>query len=98
MAWRPASIAGPIFPTSTKENPDPVTGLSALRGVVAIKGSLPLVAIGGITPANAVEVFKFGAYALAMIAELIADTTKIAENMSKKLIALSILPDDSRLS
>ena len=89
---------GPIFRTSTKENPDPVTGLFALRDVVAIKGSLPLVAIGGITPANAVQVFKFGADALAMIAELIADPTKIAENMSKMLIALSILLNDSSLS
>ena len=80
---------GPVFQTSTKEKPDPVTGLSVLQEVGALKGSLPLVAIGGITFANAVEVLKAGADALAVIAELVANPTKIAENMSKMLAATS---------
>lgn len=86
---------GPIFRTSTKENPDPVVGLEALRAVRAIIGSLPLVAIGGITPANAVEVVNAGADALAMISELIANPTKIAENMRKMLALASIAPAGS---
>jgi thiamine-phosphate pyrophosphorylase len=84
---------GPVFQTSTKEKPDPVTGLPVLREVVAMKGSLPLVAIGGITLANAPEVLKAGADAVAVIAELVADPTKIAENMSKMLAAISPLPN-----
>jgi thiamine-phosphate pyrophosphorylase len=85
---------GPVFQTSTKEKPDPVTGLSVLREVVAMKGSLPLVAIGGITSANALEVLKAGADAVAVIAELVADPTKIAENMSKMLAATSPLSNE----
>jgi len=89
---------GPVFQTSTKEKPDPVTGLSVLREVGALKGSLPLVAIGGITFANAVEVLKAGADTLAVIAELVAIPAKIAENMSKMLAATSALPNESSAS
>ena len=89
---------GPIFQTSTKENPDPVAGLIALREVGTIKVSLPLVAIGGITRANAVEVLKAGADAVAVIAELVADPTKIAQNMSKMLALTSTLHNDSSAS
>lgn len=80
---------GPVFQTSTKENPDPVAGLSALREVRAIIGSLPLVAIGGITLASAAEVLGAGADALAMIAELLADPMKIEENTAKILTLTS---------
>jgi thiamine-phosphate pyrophosphorylase len=80
---------GPVFPTLTKENPDPVAGLVALWEVGTIKGSLPLVAIGGITLANVHDVLKAGADAAAMIAELIADPAKIVENMSKMLTLTS---------
>jgi thiamine-phosphate pyrophosphorylase len=76
---------GPIFPTLSKNNPDPTTGLVALSEVVTIKGPVPLVAIGGIRLENALEVLKTGADAVAVIAELIADPIKIAENMSKML-------------
>lgn len=61
---------GPIFATSTKENPDPVVGLERLRAVKAAIGSLPLVAIGGIKPANTAEVLKAGADSVAMISGL----------------------------
>jgi thiamine-phosphate pyrophosphorylase len=76
---------GPVFPTLSKNNPDPTTGLIALSEVVPIKGSLPLVAIGGITLENALDVLKVGADSVAVIAGLIADPTKIAENMSKMM-------------
>jgi thiamine-phosphate pyrophosphorylase len=79
---------GPVFQTSTKENPDPVSGLPALREVRVIVGSLPLVAIGGITLASAVDVLRAGADAIAMIAELLADPMKIEENTAK-ILALS---------
>ena len=89
---------GPVFPTSTKENPDPVTGLSTLRKVGIIKGTLPLVAIGGITIANAREALKSGADAVAVISDLVADPSRIAENMSKMLIATSRAANKSSLS
>ncbi len=89
---------GPVFQTSTKENPDPVAGLVALEEVGAMKGTLTLVAIGGITLANAREVFKGGADAVALIAQLVADPTRIAENMSKMLTLISSLPNSPSLS
>jgi thiamine-phosphate pyrophosphorylase len=89
---------GPVFATATKDNPDPVAGLIALREVGAIKGSLPLVAIGGITPGNAFEVLKAGANAVAMIAELVAAPAKIAEKIRKMLILASAPSNDPRLS
>jgi thiamine-phosphate pyrophosphorylase len=89
---------GPIFQTSTKENPDPVTGLDELRGLSAIKGSLPLVAIGGITLKNVIEVLKAGADAVAVIAELIADPTRIAENLNIILTLTSSVPNSQSLS
>lgn len=76
---------GPVFQTSTKQNPDPVAGSFALQEVRAIVGSLPLVAIGGITHENAIEVLKAGADAVAVIGALIADPTRIEENLSKML-------------
>jgi thiamine-phosphate pyrophosphorylase len=88
---------GPIFQTSTKENPDPVTGLDELRELGSMKGSLPLVAIGGITLENAIEVFRAGADAVAAIAELVADPTRIRENLNKMLTLTSDVPNSPRL-
>lgn len=62
---------GPIFPTSTKENPDPVTGIGLLRAVRSLTRK-PLVAIGGITAERAAEVFRAGADSLAVIRDLAA--------------------------
>lgn len=61
---------GPIFATTTKENPDPVVGLAGIAAVRKAIGDLPLVAIGGITPANAPEVLAAGADSVAMISAL----------------------------
>jgi len=82
---------GPIFRTATKENPDPVAGVAALREVRGSIGSLPLVAIGGITFSNAPEAIKAGADALAIISGLVAGSGKIDENMSKMLALTSSL-------
>ncbi len=61
---------GPIFPTSTKTNPDPVVGL---EGLAAISNAVhkPIVAIGGITRENAVDVLKAGAHTVAVIRDLL---------------------------
>lgn len=61
---------GPVFTTQTKENPDPVVGLDGLRAVKAAIRHIPLVAIGGITPANSSEVLAAGADSVAMISGL----------------------------
>jgi len=67
-ALAPAYIAyGPIFATSTKQNPDPVRGITALRAAVREAGSVPVVAIGGITPATAARVFGARATAICAI-------------------------------
>ncbi len=61
---------GPIFPTTTKENPSPVVGIERLR---AVRGdvTLPIVAIGGITGARMREVLDAGANAVALIADIV---------------------------
>lgn len=52
---------GPVFATASKENPDPVRGLDGLLEAVRRAGPVPVVAIGGITPARAALVAKTGA-------------------------------------
>jgi thiamine-phosphate pyrophosphorylase len=74
---------GPVFPTMTKKNPDPVVGVDAIRRVKEIVGDKPLVAIGGITAANAPSVISAGADAVAMIAALCGRETTISRNTSQ---------------
>lgn len=64
---------GPIFSTSTKENPDPVQGLEGLRAVRA-HVTLPIVAIGGITLATSRDVLTAGADAVAVIGDVVRAT------------------------
>ena len=61
---------GPIFSTATKHDADPAVGLDELRQVRALVEK-PLVAIGGITVANALDVLRAGADSLAIISGLI---------------------------
>ena len=61
---------GPIFPTASKQNPDPVTGVEELRRSRSLIEK-PLVAIGGITQQNALEVLQAGADSVAVIAGLL---------------------------
>jgi thiamine-phosphate pyrophosphorylase len=63
---------GPIFGTSSKANPDPVVGLEELRRLRAL-ANRPLVAIGGITRANARSVLEAGADSVAVIGDLFPD-------------------------
>jgi thiamine-phosphate pyrophosphorylase len=74
---------GPIFPTFSKENPDPVVGLEELRRIrAALPPSLPLVAIGGITLENAAETLAAGADSLALIGALVSDSSQIEARTS----------------
>jgi thiamine-phosphate pyrophosphorylase len=61
---------GPVFPTRTKDNPDPVVGLEMVRRARAAT-TRPLVAIGGITRANARSVVEAGADGVAVISDLL---------------------------
>jgi thiamine-phosphate pyrophosphorylase len=61
---------GPIFPTVTKENPDPVVGIDFLRSARQ-ETRKPLVAIGGITIESAADVFRAGADSVAVIRDLL---------------------------
>ena len=60
---------GPIFSTGSKHNPDPVVGVEELRRLRPMTKK-PLVAIGGLTRANARSVLDAGADMVAVIADL----------------------------
>lgn len=62
---------GPIFPTGTKQNPDPVVGVEFVRAARQLTRK-PLVAIGGITVQSAADVFRAGADSVAVIRDLLA--------------------------
>lgn len=57
---------GPIFPTSGKDDPDPVVGLGLLRRARA-RTAKPLVAIGGIDAGNVSRVLAAGADTAAVL-------------------------------
>jgi len=61
---------GPIYPTTSKERPDPVQGLDGLR-MVCRHVTLPIVAIGGISAATMPDVLAAGADAVAMIGAIV---------------------------
>jgi thiamine-phosphate pyrophosphorylase len=75
---------GPIFPSSTKSNPEPVVGIERLREVRA-RVRLPIVAIGGINAGNIRMVADAGSEAPAVLSAVIAapdPTHAIAELMT----------------
>jgi thiamine-phosphate pyrophosphorylase len=70
---------GPIFATTTKSDTAPVLGVEGLRTVREAIGAFPLVAIGGITHANARQVLNAGADSVALISALLCDSSRIPE-------------------
>lgn len=62
---------GPIFQTSTKQNPDPVVGIAEL-GRICRAVRKPVVAIGGITIETVGPVIAAGAASVAVIRDLLA--------------------------
>jgi thiamine-phosphate pyrophosphorylase len=75
---------GPVFSTSSKENPDPVVGLEGVRRARGLTGK-PLVAIGGITRENAAAVIEAGADTVAVISDLLREPRKSAEEFFRIL-------------
>ncbi len=76
---------GPVFATTSKSNPDPVVGLAGVRRSRELT-SKPLVAIGGITPANARSVVDAGADTVAVISALLPNPRKSAEEFFRILM------------
>jgi thiamine-phosphate pyrophosphorylase len=76
---------GPMFPTATKQTGYSSRGIEALRAVRrAVR--LPIVAIGGLTPQNALPVLDAGADAVAMIGALTAPD--VADRVRGALLVL----------
>ena len=75
---------GPVFSTSSKEKPDPVVGLEGVRRARQLTRK-PLVAIGGITRANAASVIEAGADSVAVISDLLREPRKSAEEFFRIL-------------
>lgn len=61
---------GPIFPTQSKEKPNPTVGIERIRQIRALDFDRPLVAIGGITAGTAAEVRAAGADGIAVISAI----------------------------
>jgi len=83
---------GPIFATTTKSDTAPVLGLEGLRAVREAIGRFPLVAIGGITHANAREVIQAGADSVAVISAVWSNSGRIPEETSSLLQHLQDFP------
>jgi thiamine-phosphate pyrophosphorylase len=75
---------GPVFAPSSKANPDPVVGLEGVRRARGLTRK-PLVAIGGITRANARSVIDVGADSVAVISDLLRAPGKSAEEFLRIL-------------
>ena len=75
---------GPVFSTSSKDRPDPVVGLEGVRRARQLTRK-PLVAIGGITRANAASVIEAGADSVAVISDLLREPRKSAEEFFRVL-------------
>jgi thiamine-phosphate pyrophosphorylase len=57
---------GPVYPTPTKEKPDPPVGTALLSKAIS-KADIPVVAIGGIDETNIEAVLKAGARNVALV-------------------------------
>lgn len=77
---------GPVFPTRSKDRPDPVVGLDFVRRARGLTQK-PLVAIGGITAANAAQAVGAGADGVAVISALLSaeDVAAAARDLLRAL-------------
>ncbi|MFO8074080.1 MAG: thiamine phosphate synthase [Polyangia bacterium] len=57
---------GPVFPTPTKENPDPAIGLDGMHEMISV-ADVPAVVLGGIDHSNVDEVLAAGARNIAAV-------------------------------
>ncbi|MDG5816660.1 thiamine phosphate synthase [Chitinispirillales bacterium ANBcel5] len=73
---------GPVFPTPTKKNPDPVIGIEGMKAMLAV-ATVPAVCIGGIDLNNLPEVLRAGAENFCMVRQFTQsqDPKKVLEEM-----------------
>jgi thiamine-phosphate pyrophosphorylase len=64
---------GPVFGTQSKDTGYRAVGLELVAAAARIAGTLPVVAIGGITIENASSVIAAGAASVAVISDLLVD-------------------------
>ena len=57
---------GPVYPTASKEDAGPVTGINLLKQVIETI-PLPIIAIGGVSVENTPEVIQVGSHGIAVI-------------------------------
>jgi thiamine-phosphate pyrophosphorylase len=57
---------GPVYPTTSKDDAGPVSGIDILKNVVGAI-PLPIIAIGGVSAKNTPEVMRAGALGIAVI-------------------------------
>jgi thiamine-phosphate pyrophosphorylase len=77
---------GPVFNTASKDDAGPVCGLGTLKEVKKCV-SIPVIAIGGISSANAKDVILSGADGLAVISAVVGqDDIELAARRLKLLI------------
>lgn len=57
---------GPVYPTSSKDDAGPVSGIDILKQVVEVI-PLPIIAIGGVSAENIPDVMRAGAHGIAVI-------------------------------
>lgn len=69
---------GPVFATGTKLDAEPVIGLEGVRRARALT-TKPIVAIGGLTRANARSVIEAGADSMAVISALFVEGESVAK-------------------
>ena len=74
---------GPVFSTASKRNPDPLVGVGEIQRCRSLLEK-PLVAIGGITLENALDVLRAGADSVAVIAGLLPDVAT-AQSLRKRM-------------
>jgi thiamine-phosphate pyrophosphorylase len=75
---------GPVFATSSKDNPDPVVGLEGVRQARTLT-TKSLVAIGGITVENCRSLIAAGADSVAVISELLTDPRKTTAQFLREM-------------
>jgi thiamine-phosphate pyrophosphorylase len=71
---------GPIYKTSTKEQPSPTVGIAGILEARAIS-PIPLVAIGGIDIPDLSQIFEAGADAAAIIGRILHHPEQITEQV-----------------
>lgn len=79
--------AGPVFQTLTKTDAGETLGIERLAAITAAV-SIPVVAVGGITPDNVAQVFAAGARGAAVVSAVVAaeDVAAAARILKRRIV------------